>query len=153
MTPSADVFEFLRWWEGLPGGLPALTAYPDGGGVWTIGFGHTHGVQQGDVCTADTAYSLLHEDGLEHAAVVSRLVGMDLHQNQFDALVSFAFNLGGGSLAGSTLLKYVRKMDMLDAALEFPKWVYVGKQPCDGLRKRRMAEAMMFVAGDYTGRP
>src|SRR5262245_12639546 len=83
-----------------------LHAYPDpatGGAPWTIGYGHTAGVQPGDTCSREQALDWLRKDLAWAEAAVNRLVAVPLEQHQFDALVSFTFNLGQGALAQSTL--------------------------------------------------
>ena len=75
---------------------------------------------------------------------VGRLITYPLKQNQFDALVSFAFNVGLGALQRSTLRRKVNRGDLEEAALEFPKWRKAGGRILQGLVRRRAAEAIMF---------
>ncbi len=123
-----------------------LTAYQDSVGVWTIGYGHTLGVKAGDVCTAAQADHWLHEDIAAVVACVNSLVTSRINQNQFDALVDFAFNLGCGALSRSTLLRHVNAERFVAARLEFSKWIYAGGEVLAGLVKRRAAEAALFAA-------
>lgn len=153
MTPSANLMEFLRGWEGLPGGLPALNAYDDGTGVWTIGYGHTRGVHQRDTITAETAEALLASDLAPIADQVDQMVRVRVPQNEYDALCSFAFNLGAQALRGSTLLLCVNRNDPVAAAGQFTKWDHAGGKELAGLLKRRTAEQHMFSDGDYSARP
>lgn len=153
MTPSDDLFGFLRGWEGVDGGMPALKAYQKQGDVPTIGFGHTQGVRLGDTCVPEQADQWLADDLAPVAQRVSSYVTVPLEQHRFDALCSFAFNLGTGALHGSTLLKLVNGADFVGAALEFTKWDHSGGKEVAGLLKRRNAEAHIFIDGDYSARP
>ena len=154
MTPSADLVEWLRWWEGLPGGLPALEAYADSAGVWTIGYGHTgEDVNIHQKISPQTADAMLYGDLLDRNGTIQDMVVVPIEQYRYDALTSFAFNLGAGALAGSSLLRYVNATLWDKAALEFPKWDHAGGMVNAGLLKRRVAEMHMFQSGDYSGRP
>jgi len=133
-----------------------LVAYDDGGGVWTIGWGHTKGVKPGDICTRAQADAWLAEDCAEAEAAVSRLVRVDLSANQFDALVSFVFNLGADEdadtkaegLGDSTLLRLLNWGNYVGAADEFPKWNKDNGVVLAGLVRRRAAERNLFLAND-----
>ena len=125
-----------------------LHAYPDpasGGEPWTIGYGHTGGVHPGDTCSREQAVAWLREDvgGAGHS--VSKLVTVPLTQNQFDALVSFTFNLGAGALGQSTLLRELNRGEPVKTiAPEFNRWVNGPNGPLPGLVRRRAAERAMF---------
>ena len=121
-----------------------LEAYQDQVGVWTIGWGHTGNVYAGQEITQDEADALLETDLTKFENGVSNLVKVPITDNQFAALVSFAFNLGLGALGGSTLLKLVNAQDIDGASLEFLKWDHAGGKPSDGLLRRRTAESMLF---------
>ena len=129
-----------------PGGEPALTAYQDQGGVWTIGFGHTAGVKAGDTCTAEQAFKWLSEDAQFAVQGVDTLVHTALNQNQFDALVDFTFNLGVGNLQRSTLLFLLNRGDYEDAADQFSRWDIVAERPSTGLLSRRERERRLFLS-------
>lgn len=132
--------EFIAGFEGF-----LANAYWDPwGDVWTIGYGHTSGVKQGQHVTKRQALELLQKDAAVAATAVRDLVHVNLNQNQFDALVSFAFNLGGGALAESTLLKKLNRRDYKGAQLEFGKWTHAGGVVLAGLVRRRHAEAALF---------
>jgi lysozyme len=153
LQPSPALLDFLRGWEGV-GGKPVLSAYVDSVGVLTIGYGHTgHDVKLGDRITEEDAEELLLEDVGSRNPGIARLIRVPLDQNRYDALVSFAYNLGTGALAGSTLLRCVNASDFKAAALEFPKWSHAGGMELAGLLKRRVAELHIFTAGDYSARP
>lgn len=122
-----------------------LQAYQDGADVWTIGMGHTRGVKKGMVCNIEQAQIWLVEDLEDAEADVERLVTVPLNQNQFDALVSFVFNLGGTKLAGSTLLKHLNAGRYKEAAGQFKLWKLVAGKPSNGLVRRRAAETDLFL--------
>lgn len=137
--------EFIAAFEGF-----RANAYWDQwGNVWTIGFGHTRGVHQGQRVTREQALKLLRDDAATAAQAVKDLVDVELTQKQFDALTSFCFNLGGGALAESTLLKKLNKGNYKGAQKEFGKWVHAGGEVLPGLVKRRAAEAALFGGGTY----
>ena len=79
------------------------------------------------------------------AQAVDRLVKVPLTQNQFDALVSFVFNIGDGAFAASTLLRYLNKGRYQEAAVEFMRWIHAGGKRLDGLIRRRRAEQELFL--------
>lgn len=146
MKPSPRLLAFLRGWEGL-----RTTAYDDGGGVWTIGYGHTVGVRQGDTCTPAQAEAWLAQEVTEFAAGVSAAVTAPIEQNQFDALVSLAYNIGIGAFRRSTLLRKINAGE--PAADEFGRWIHDNGKVINGLVRRRAAERSMFVDADYTQYP
>lgn len=120
--------------------------YKDSAGYDTIGYGHL--VKSGERFTRITPQegeALLRDDLVEAEGAVSRLVKTTLTQHEFDALVSFVFNLGGGSLAKSTMLKLLNKGMHYAAAQEFTKWVFAGGKKLRGLIKRREAEKQLFL--------
>lgn len=122
-----------------------LESYRDSVGVWTIGYGHTQGVYAGQKISQQEADRLLEQDVNNFAKKVSLLVGGGVNQNQFDALVSFAYNCGIGNLTKSTLLKLVLK-NPNDPNIrgEFAKWKYAGGKVLQGLVRRREAEANLY---------
>lgn len=121
-----------------------LAAYPDTGGVWTIGYGHTHGVHQGMTCTLEQAEAWLKADIQAAADAVNRLVQVSLKQSEFDALVDFAFNLGAGAFARSTMLKDLNAGNLAAAAMQFPLWDRDAGRVLAGLLHRRLAEEAEF---------
>lgn len=121
------------------------TAYYCPAGVLTIGVGHTGpDVKPGMRITQAESDALLSADLAKFEKAVARNVKVPLTQNQFDALVSFTYNLGEGSLKSSTLLKRVNAGDMGGAAAEFIKWNKAGGKVLGGLTKRRAEEAALF---------
>ena len=137
--------DLVKHFEGL-----RLKAYYDPVDVLTIGYGHTGpDVYEGQVITEAEAEQLLLEDLEEHEVYVKGAAKAPLNEDRLAALVSFAFNVGNGSLGSSTLLKKVNKKDYAGAADEFPRWVYgtvSGKKvKLNGLVRRREAERALFL--------
>ena len=140
MEASVILIEKLKAFEGL-----RLEAYRDEAGVLTIGYGHTGpDISEGDRITEYWARELLRDDlGAVEAGV--RRLHVARTQGQFDALVSFAFNLGIDRLAGSTLLKVIRAGgSRSEIRREFRRWVFAGGKPLKGLERRREWEARRF---------
>lgn len=128
-----------------------LTGYLCPAGVPTIGWGHTGPeVRVGQKITQAQADELLQADLRKRELQVFHLVNMSLTQGQFDALVSFDFNLGEGNLQNSTLLDKINAGDMRGAALEFPKWCHSNGEVLAGLVLRRKAEQQLFLTGTWS---
>ena len=122
------------------------TVYLCAAGVPTLGFGSTHGItMDSPSITEEEGLELLMLDIAKFERGVNRLIDAPLNQNQFDALTSFAFNLGNGALQASTLRKKVNREDYEGAADEFPRWVFAGGRKLNGLVKRRYAERALFL--------
>lgn len=121
-----------------------LVAYQDSVGRWTIGYGHTAGVKEGDICSQMEAEAWLMNDTQWAEDAVNRLVTVELTQGEFDAMVDFTFNLGSGSLQHSTLLELVNKHDFVNGVKEFVKWDKAGGVVVIGLLRRRIAEQQRF---------
>ncbi len=126
------------------GGVPRLKAYCDTGGVWTIGFGHIWGVHEGDTCTAQQAYNWLEDEAEDAEITLHAVVSTPLNQNQFDALVSFVFNIGETAFSNSTLLKLLNDDRPELAALQFVRWNKDNGKIIDGLTNRRLREKALF---------
>ncbi|MCU2457547.1 lysozyme [Enterobacter hormaechei subsp. hoffmannii] len=128
-----------------------LTAYQDSVGVWTIGYGWTQPVdgkpiRAGMTIKQETAERLLKTGLVSYESDVSRLVKVGLTQGQFDALVSFTYNLGARSLSTSTLLRKINAGDYAGAADEFLRWNKAGGKVLKGLTRRREAERALFLS-------
>ncbi len=128
-----------------------LTAYDDGVGVWTIGFGTTvypNGikVKKGDTCTEAQAKAYMAHDLKKFASAVNNAVTVPLNQNQFDALVSLAYNIGTGAFSKSTLVKKLNANDYRSAADQFDVWVNAGGKRMQGLVNRRAKEKALFLS-------
>ena len=140
MKVSEKGLAFIREWEGC-----RLKAYKDGGGVWTIGVGHTGpDVKPGMTITQFEADELLRLDIEDHD--ISRLLGnAPTTQNQFDAMSSLAFNIGLTRFAGSTVLKRHKLGNKTGAANAFLLWHYDNGKPVRGLMRRREAERKVYL--------
>ena len=136
---SENIINSIATNEGL-----RLRAYKCPAGVWTIGYGHTSGVKPADVITKEQAFEFLKVD-LKWAEDEVNKQLPDINQNQFDALVSFVFNVGVGNLRKSTLLKKA-KADPNDKtiSLEFAKWNKGGGKVLPGLVRRRKEESDLY---------
>lgn len=126
-----------------------LKAYPDpgtGGMPWTIGYGSTTNVKEGDAVTYQRAEDLLRNDLVRFEEGVDSMVLVDISDNQFSALVCFSFNVGLNNLMHSTLLKKVNDSDFNGAAQEFLKWNKAAGKILPGLSARREAERQLFLS-------
>ena len=141
MQVSKAGLDLIKQFEGL-----YLKAYRCPAGVPTIGYGHTAGVAMGQTITQQQADDYLRRDVRQFERAVARLVTVPLTQGQFDALVSFAFNLGEGALAQSTLLRMLNDGDYAGAAAQFERWNKAGGRVLPGLVRRRAAERALFEA-------
>lgn len=146
MQPSKNCLDIIRECEGFrpkPYLCPAK--------IPSIGFGSTIYEDGTKVTLADKpitlerAYAIMTSRlNSEFVPGVERYVQVPINQNQFDALVSFAYNVGVGSLRNSTLLKKLNSKDYPGAAKEFDKWIYADGKPQPGLVKRRQMERSLF---------
>lgn len=140
MNASENAAKLVASFEGF-----SSVAYQDGNGIWTIGFGTTRGVKEGDTCTREDALEWLQRDLGGAAEVIDALVTVPLTQSQFDALCSFVYNVGSGHFSSSTMLKRLNEGDYLGAAAEFIKWDKIAGTISNGLLRRRMAERDLFT--------
>ena len=146
MQTSDKGIALIKQFEGCK-----LTAYQDSVGVWTIGYGWTQPVdgkpiRAGMTIKQETAERLLKTGLVSYESDVSRLVKVGLTQGQFDALVSFTYNLGARSLSTSTLLRKLNAGDYTGAAAEFMSWNKAGGKALKGLTRRREAERTLFLS-------
>ena len=122
--------------------------YLDAAGFPTIGYGHLLRAGEAEMfkrgITEPIAQALLIKDVLRAEQVVLRLITVPLTNGQFDALVSFTFNLGGGALQRSTLRRKVNREEHADVPAELMKWVWAGGRKLKGLAKRRKAEGLIY---------
>lgn len=159
LSTSNKGIDLIKEFEGC-----RLKAYRCPAGIWTIGYGHTTAagppaVLPGMVITQDRAEEILRTDLGQFERAIGRYVKVDLTQHQFDALVSFAYNVGIGSmilseppgLARSTLLKRVNAGRFDDVPAEFMKWTRGGGRELPGLVRRRRAEAGLWRGVDKDG--
>lgn len=145
LTPSKTALNLIKHYEGL-----SLRAYPDpgsGGDPWTIGYGATGaGIKQGVVWTLEQAEARLLADVKRFAAAVASVVGLNTTQNEFDAMVVFAYNVGAGALRSSTLLKLHLKGDKKGAAAQFLRWDKAKGKVMRGLTIRRKNEMELYLS-------
>lgn len=139
MNTSQKGIDLIKAFEGC-----RLKAYKCPAGIWTIGYGHTSGVKEGQMITFSMAEQFLKQDLKRFETSVNNLVTVAITQNQFDALVSFCYNLGAMALKSSTLLKKLNNGDYNGAAEEFDRWVYANGVKLQGLVRRRRAEKELF---------
>lgn len=146
---SPEGLQLVKRFEGL-----RKQAYRCPAGVWTIGYGHTHGVKPDMDVTEERAEELLQQDLVEAGEQVERLVRVPLTDHQFSALASFVFNVGAGNLESSTLLRRLNTGDYDAVPSELAKWVKAtdpktGKKiALAGLVKRRAVEGELWLKSD-----
>ena len=141
MKISNNGLDLVKHFEGL-----VLKAYKCPAGVWTIGYGHTKDVQPGDSWSEDHADHMLEVEMEEYEKYINDLVTVELNQNQFDAMVSWVYNLGVGNLQSSTLLKVLNAGDYAGVPEQIMRWNKASGKVLEGLTRRRQAEADLFVA-------
>jgi GH24 family phage-related lysozyme (muramidase) len=132
--------ELIKEFEGC-----RQVAYQDSVGVWTIGYGHTKDVYEGQLSIKKTCDRFLEEDLEEFEGYVDSYVKVPLTQNQFDALVAWTFNLGPGNLSESTMLRKLNEGDYDAVPDEMRRWNKAGGEVLNGLVRRRDAEANLFT--------
>ncbi len=148
MKISQSGIELIKRFEGL-----RLDSYDDGVGVWTIGYGHTSGVQPGQSITQEQADQFLRDDLEWVETCIERHVKTPLSQPQYDALCSLIYNIGAGAFSLSTLLKKLNAGDMAGASEQFARWNRGGGRVLDGLTRRRAAERALFDQTTQEARP
>ena len=121
-----------------------LNAYKCPAGVWTIGYGHIKGVSEGMSITQEQAEQMLLDELKEYENYINELVVVDLSQTQFDALVSWVYNLGPANLQSSTLLKVLNSGDYSGVPAQIERWNKAGGKVLEGLIRRREAESALF---------
>ena len=139
MNISVEGISLIKKFEGCE-----LEAYQDSVGVWTIGYGHTKDVKQGDKINQDEAEHLLEEEMPEYEGYINDMVEVSLEQCQFDALVSWVYNLGPTNLSSSTLLKVLNEGKYDEVPFQIKRWNKAGGKVLEGLTRRREAEALLF---------
>lgn len=144
MKISSEGIELIKKFEGCE-----TTAYQDSVGVWTIGFGHTKGVQEGQSCSMQDAETMLSEEMDEYEGYINSMVDVDLNQNEFDSLVAWVYNLGPTNLRESTLLKILNAGDKDGIPEQINRWNRAGGKILQGLVRRREAESLMFQNMDW----
>jgi lysozyme len=120
-------------------------AYKDVVGVWTVGYGFTKGVKEGDTMTRAEADARMRLELLEYERGVLAACTVEPNQNQFDALVCFAFNVGVAGMKRSSVIKAHNRGDTQAAARAFALWNKAGGKVWPGLTRRRAAEAALYL--------
>ena len=140
MKASQKLIDAIKRFEGV-----RLQAYPDSGGVWTIGYGHTKDVKKGDRITQYQAEQLLKEDLAQFEAMANKVRGLNT-QGKYDAVVDFLYNCGPSNFNSSTLKKYIEcNKATWEIQEQFLRWVYAAKQKLGGLVTRRIREANRYA--------
>ena len=145
MKTSKNGIQLIKQFEGC-----RLKAYKCPANVWTIGIGHTETVNgkpivEGMTITELMAETLLTIDLQKFENAINTLVKKSLTQNEFDALVSFVFNVGIGAFRNSTMLRLLNQGNISEAALQFQRWNKAGGKVLKGLTRRRLAEKTLFL--------
>lgn len=135
LVVSSLAISSIAFFEGFRG-----TAYRDVTGIPTIGFGETKGVKMGDTISERKALELLRTSAEEHAKGMAACIKVPVSQNEYDAYVSFTYNVGVGAFCRSTLNKKLNAMDYTGACNELLKWNKAGGRVYNGLTKRRLEE-------------
>ena len=144
MKTGEKGLELIKHFEGCE-----LVAYKCPAGVWTIGYGHIKGVSEGMTITQEQAEQMLLDELIEYENYINELVTVPLSQNQFDALVSWVYNLGPANLKASTLLKVLNQGEYEDVPMQIKRWNKAGGKVLEGLIRRREAEACLFQGKEW----
>lgn len=139
MQISQAGIDLIKRFEGC-----RLSAYLDPIDVPTIGYGHTEGVKMGDTITQEQADKLLAQDVAVRVRAVNSILIKPVTQGQFDALVSFAYNVGVGNLLKSTMMKMINRGEAEDAGSQLLLWDKAGGRVYPGLTRRRKAELALY---------
>jgi len=144
MKISQEGIALIKRFEGCE-----LKAYQDSVGVWTIGYGHTKEVKEGDEINQEHAEFMLTEEMPEYEGYINNMVKVPLEQNQFDALCSWVYNLGPTNLKNSTLLTVLNQERYKEVPQEIKRWNKAGGVVLNGLVRRREAEALLFEKKEW----
>ena len=139
MNISQEGISLIKKFEGCE-----LEAYKCAAGVWTIGYGHTKDVKEGNSITKEQAESMLVHELQEYCSDVDIAVKVDLKQNEFDSLVSWTYNLGPTNLNSSTMLRVLNEGKHDEVPAQMKRWNKASGQVKEGLVRRREAEALLF---------
>jgi lysozyme len=145
MNISQEGISLIKKFEGCE-----LEAYKCAAGVWTIGYGHTKDVKEGNSITKEQAESMLVHELQEYCNDVDIAVKVDLKQNEFDSLVSWTYNLGPTNLNSSTMLRVLNEGKHDEVPAQMKRWNKASGQVKEGLVRRREAEALMFEGKDWS---
>jgi lysozyme len=139
MEISQEGLALIKKFEGCK-----LESYQCAAGVWTIGFGSTNGIKEGMEISQQRADALLLEDVEVFEEAVNKAVKVPLEQHEFDALVSWTFNLGPANLNASTMLKVLNDNKKSEVPAQMRRWNKAGGETLQGLIRRREAESLLF---------
>lgn len=142
LKTSQQGLELIKHFEGF-----RSKAYLCPANVWTIGYGTTSGVKRGQVVTEAQATQMLQRDVEKFENAIKRHVQVPLRQNEFDALVSFVYNVGEGNFKSSTLLRLLNQGGYDDVYAQLQRWNRGGGRVLTGLVRRREAEGKLFDTG------
>lgn len=148
MNISQNGINLLKQFEGF-----SKTSYPDSGGIYTIGYGNITykngtAVKKGETITEVQASDLLLYFVNKFTAKILPFIKVNLNQNQFDALVIFAYNVGVSAFSKSTLIKVINENpnDKVGISEQFLRWNKVGGVPVKGLTNRRQKEIDLYFS-------
>ena len=127
-----------------------LEAYKCPAGVWTIGYGHTKDVKEGDKINKDEADYLLQEEMIEYESYIDDMVEVDLNQSQYDSLCAWVYNLGPSNLGSSTMLKVLNEGKYAEVPQQIKRWNKANGEVLTGLIRRREAEALLFEGKEWS---
>ena len=144
MNTSMEGVSLIKKFEGCE-----LEAYQCSANVWTIGYGHTKDVEKGDTITKEEAEQMLVDELHEYENYINKYVNVALSQNQFDALVSWVYNLGPANLTASTMLKVLNNGKYEEVPAQMKRWNKVNGQVKQGLVRRREAEALLYEGKEW----
>lgn len=144
MHISKEGICLIKKFEGLK-----LESYKCSASVWTYGYGSTKNVKEGDTISKKDAEKLLLKEIKEYENYLKKLIKVKINQNQFDALVSWVYNLGPNNLEKSTLLKILNNKEYKDVPYEIRKWNKVNGEISEGLIRRRNAESLLFEGKEW----
>ena len=145
MQISKEGLALIKFFEGCE-----LEAYKCPAGVWTIGYGHTKDVKEGDTINKDEANHLLEEEMIEYESYIDDMVDVELNQSQYDALCAWVYNLGPSNLGSSQLLKVLNEGKYEEVPQQIKRWNKANGEVLTGLIRRREAEALLFQSKEWS---
>jgi lysozyme len=144
MKISQEGLSLIKKFEGFES-----EAYKCPANVWTIGYGHTKGVKEGDEWSESHASHMLEVELGEYEGYINKHVTAPLNQNQFDSLVCWVYNLGPTNLKNSTLLEVLNEGKYELVPSEIKRWNKANGEVLAGLERRREAEALLFEGKEW----
>jgi lysozyme len=145
MQISQEGLALIKKFEGCE-----LEAYKCPAGVWTIGYGHTKDVKEGDKINKDEADYLLQEEMIEYESYINDMVDVDLNQSQYDSMCAWVYNLGPSNLGSSTMLRVLNEGKYDEVPQQMKRWNKANGEVLDGLIRRREAEALLFQGKEWS---